>query len=290
MSSLPYFPFYPADFEADTSHLTLEEDGAYNRLLRLMWMTPGCSLPDDGAWIARRMRADADTYDRVISPLLTEFFKRAKGRVYSPRLTAISEETNEKHIRRVEAGKKGGRPPKSLKTNDTGESNAKALAKQPEPEPEPELSKGKEEPKGSSKKPAARASQVPSDFQPTSSGMEYAVAKGMPAAIIPAQVEKFILHHQSKGSTFKDVGRAWQTWCLNYASFRPTASNVVDHPRKAATDVTKYHPLAIDMGGGWWTQPGGEVEWYRDTNECRADKRTRDLQAAEEAEALRGAI
>ena len=148
----------------------------------------------------------------------------------------------------------------------------------------------KEEPKGSSKKPAARASQVPSDFQPTSSGMEYAVAKGMPAAIIPAQVEKFILHHQSKGSTFKDVGRAWQTWCLNYASFRPTASNVVDHPRKAATDVTKYHPLAIDMGGGWWTQPGGEVEWYRDTNECRADKRTRDLQAAEEAEALRGAI
>lgn len=148
--------------------------------------------------------------------------------------------------------------------------------------------KVKEEPSGSPKKSVSR--QVPSDFQPTSSGMEYAVAKGMPAAIIPAQVEKFILHHQSKGSTFKDVGRAWQTWCLNYASFRPTASNVVDHPRKAATDVTKYHPLAIDMGGGWWTQPGGEVEWYRDTNECRADKRTRDLQAAEEAEALRGAI
>ncbi|MCP5097247.1 MAG: YdaU family protein, partial [Chloroflexi bacterium] len=35
--SLPYFPMYPTDFEADTSHLTLEEDGAYNRLLRLMW-------------------------------------------------------------------------------------------------------------------------------------------------------------------------------------------------------------------------------------------------------------
>ena len=36
MSQLPYFPLYPTDFEADTSHLTLEEDGAYNRLLRLM--------------------------------------------------------------------------------------------------------------------------------------------------------------------------------------------------------------------------------------------------------------
>lgn len=49
--SLPYFPMFPTDFEAKTSHLTLAEDGAYNRLLRLMWMTPGCSLPDDDAWI-----------------------------------------------------------------------------------------------------------------------------------------------------------------------------------------------------------------------------------------------
>jgi uncharacterized protein YdaU (DUF1376 family) len=30
--SLPYFPMYPTDFEAKTSHLTLAEDGAYNRL------------------------------------------------------------------------------------------------------------------------------------------------------------------------------------------------------------------------------------------------------------------
>jgi uncharacterized protein YdaU (DUF1376 family) len=52
--SLPYFPMYPSDFEAKTSHLTLLEDGAYNRLLRLCWMTPGCSIPADEAWIMRR--------------------------------------------------------------------------------------------------------------------------------------------------------------------------------------------------------------------------------------------
>lgn len=141
--SLPYFPLYPSDFEAKTSHLTLEEDGAYNRLLRLCWMTPGCSLPDDPAWIARRMRVDAVTYDRVIAPLLDEFFRREKGRVFQPKLMLIHDDANLKHERRVDAGKKGGRPPKSLKENEATESNAKALPKQPEPEPEVKYSVAK---------------------------------------------------------------------------------------------------------------------------------------------------
>jgi uncharacterized protein YdaU (DUF1376 family) len=135
--SLAYFPFYPVDYEADTAHLSLEEDGAYNRLLRLCWMTPGCSLPDDPAWIMRRLRVDAATYERVVSVVLSEFFKRRRGRVYSPRLAAIFEETNAAHKRRVNAGKKGGRPAKSLKNKEPDESNDKALPKQPEPEPEP---------------------------------------------------------------------------------------------------------------------------------------------------------
>lgn len=134
--SLPYFPMFPSDFEAKTSHLTLEEDGAYNRLLRLSWMTPGCSLPDDPAWIARRMRVDMATYERVIGPLLNEFFYRAKGRVWNRKLIEIYEETSEKHTRRVEAGKKGGRPAKPLKDKETVQSNAKAMPKQPEPEPD----------------------------------------------------------------------------------------------------------------------------------------------------------
>lgn len=135
--SLPYFPMYPSDFEAKTSHLTLEEDGAYNRLLRLCWMMPDCSLPDDPTWIARRMRVDMDTFNRVVAPLLDEFFQRAKGRVFNRKLTEVYGEANEKHERRVEAGKKGGRPAKSLETNETTQTKAKAKPKQPEPEPEP---------------------------------------------------------------------------------------------------------------------------------------------------------
>ena len=134
--SLPYFPLYPTDFEADTSHLTLAEDGAYNRLLRLMWMTPGCSLPDDDQWIMRRMRVDQDTFDRVVLVVISEFFKRKGGRVLSPRLARIFEESSLAHKKRISAGSKGGKA-KALKTNKPMPSNALAMPKQPEPEPEP---------------------------------------------------------------------------------------------------------------------------------------------------------
>lgn len=134
--SLPYFNMYPADFEADTSHLTLEEDGAYNRLIRLMWMTPGCSLPDDDAWIARRMRCDAETFARVVKPLICEFLCVENGRVFSPRLRREAMLSEEAHKRRVDAGSKGGRKPKPLGNNGSEPSNAKAMPKQPEPEPD----------------------------------------------------------------------------------------------------------------------------------------------------------
>lgn len=136
--SLPYFPMFPSDFEAKTSHLTLEEDGAYNRLLRLMWMTNGCSLPDDDAWIMRRMRVDKDTYDRVVLVVIEEFCERRNGRVSNARLTKVFTESADKHKKRVLAGSKGGKA-KALNNNNNHSSNAKAKPKQPEPEPEPNI-------------------------------------------------------------------------------------------------------------------------------------------------------
>lgn len=135
--SLPYFPLYPTDFEADTSHLTLAEDGAYNRLLRLMWMTPNCDLPDDDEWLRRRLRCSRMEYGEVAAPVIAEFFKRENGRISNTRLLEEYEKAKASHEKRVSAGQKGGKT-KSLKNNDTPPSNAKAKPKQPEPYPEPD--------------------------------------------------------------------------------------------------------------------------------------------------------
>ena len=119
-------PLFVGDYEADTAHLTIEEDGAYMRLLRLCWRTPGCSIPHDPAWIARRLRVDADTFDRLVAPLIGEFFRVEKGRVFSPRLTSEYERVATTFEKRSEAGRKGGRPTKRLKTDENSESRDKS--------------------------------------------------------------------------------------------------------------------------------------------------------------------
>ena len=84
--SLPYFPLYLSDFEAKTSHLTIAEDGAYNRLLRVCWMTPGCSMPADEGWIMRRVRAHTEDEKEAVRAVLDEFFTVKDGRYFSPAL------------------------------------------------------------------------------------------------------------------------------------------------------------------------------------------------------------
>lgn len=134
--SLPYFPMYPTDFEAKTSHLTMAEDGAYNRLLRICWMTPGCDMPADEAWVMRRARAVTDADQDAVRSVLGEFFTIENGRFSNARLKRVFAASVEAHEKRVSAGSKGGKA-KSLKINNTRPSNAKAKPKQPEPEPEP---------------------------------------------------------------------------------------------------------------------------------------------------------
>lgn len=133
---LPYFPMYPTDFEAKTSHLSIAEDGAYNRLLRLCWMTPGCSLPADEEWIMRRARAMTEADREAVRTVLGEFFTLENGRYSNARLTREFHAANEAHEKRKQAGAKGGRT-KALKSNEPESSKAKAMPKQPEPEPEP---------------------------------------------------------------------------------------------------------------------------------------------------------
>lgn len=189
--ALPYFPMFPTDFEAKTSHLTLAEDGAYNRLLRLMWMTSGCTLPADNSWIMRRMRVDQEEFDTVVSVVISEFFTVENGRLSNAKLGRIFTETNEAHQKRVLAGSKGGKA-KSLKANSSASSNAKAMPKQPEPEPE----LYKEEPKGSlspsvPKKPSPTGTRISEDWVLSKHLGEWAMDEGATREMVQSQAEQF---------------------------------------------------------------------------------------------------
>jgi len=126
---LPYMPFYVSDHEAKTSHLTLIEDGVYSRLLRLCWLTPGCKLPNDEKWIARRMRVSELDFYELVAPMLDEFFHVERGRVFEPDLLAQWIKSKTHYDKKVEAGRKGGKASQKanpLKIDDLASSNAQA--------------------------------------------------------------------------------------------------------------------------------------------------------------------
>jgi uncharacterized protein YdaU (DUF1376 family) len=127
--SLPYFRLYPTDYEAKTAHLSLLEDGAYNRLLRLCWSMPNCELPDDDAWIMRRLRVRTDEERDAVLTVLSEYFTRANRAVSNKRLSEEFEHATSRHDAARINGMKGGRKPKSLETNETEESNGLAAGK-----------------------------------------------------------------------------------------------------------------------------------------------------------------
>lgn len=117
MSDLPSMPLFVDVFEAATSHLTLEEDGAYNRLLRLCWRTSGCTIPNDPSWIAKRLRLSADDFERVVRPLIDEFFTVENGRLFQKRQRKEFEYVTNIIAVRKEAGSMGGKA-RALKYND----------------------------------------------------------------------------------------------------------------------------------------------------------------------------
>ena len=126
--SLPYFPLYPSDFDGDTRHLSLLEDGVYNRLLRLCWQTSGCSVPNDPQWLFRRLSARTEEEQRAVLAVVEEFFEVRRGRLHNPRLTREHEKATARHKAASENGKKGSRPVKPMKNRKKDESYGFAAA------------------------------------------------------------------------------------------------------------------------------------------------------------------
>lgn len=140
MSTHPYIPLYVDDYDAHTSHLSPAEDGVYGRLLRLAWRTPGCSLPNDPAWLSRKLRLSEADFAAIAQPVIDEFFKVLRGRLVQGRLKSEYDNISRKKTARKLAGKKGG-DAKALKKQEKASSNATFLPADagafPNPEPEP---------------------------------------------------------------------------------------------------------------------------------------------------------
>ena len=105
-----YYPFNIGDFSLHTSHLTLEEEGVYRRLLDFYYDTES-PIPLETQPVIRRLRlvSHADIFDSV----LCEFFTKEADGWHNTRADVELNEYHKKANVARENGKKGGRPKKN---------------------------------------------------------------------------------------------------------------------------------------------------------------------------------
>jgi uncharacterized protein YdaU (DUF1376 family) len=74
---MEWYPWYPTDFQNDTWHLSLAEEGAYRRLIDEYMRRRG-PLPDDNRALAAIVRVGLEEWS-VIAPVVRKFFRARDG-------------------------------------------------------------------------------------------------------------------------------------------------------------------------------------------------------------------
>lgn len=236
-------PFYVDDFEADTAHLSLEEDGVYNRLLRLCWRTPDCSVPDDRSWIMRRMRVDEDTYRRVVEPIIQEYFTRDQGRIWQKRQRQEYAFVSDLVRKRKEAGSRGGKA-SALKRKEIDPSKATAL---PPASGESAGSKNEESTARTTSTPTSKkereanasqkkgGSRLPADWILPKNWGHWAITQGLKEETVRRESERFRDYWYSVAGA-KGVKCDWE------ATWRNWVRQAIDFDRKSPFPVSQPRP------------------------------------------------
>ncbi|HEX2526904.1 MAG TPA: DUF1376 domain-containing protein [Geminicoccus sp.] len=136
MADFPAMPFYTDAYLADTTHLTTEEHGAYLLLLFAAWRSPGCSLRDDDAFLARVAKVSLDRWLKRIKPVMLPFWQVKGGIWTQKKQQSVREKLGAISKKRAEAGRQG-RVPKPLAEQEAAPANEGANGQQPAPYPKP---------------------------------------------------------------------------------------------------------------------------------------------------------
>lgn len=98
---------YPGDYLRDTMHLTLEECGAYDRLMDIYYST-GEPIPNDIDVIKRYLR-ESKQKTRKIMKVLANFFEEKHGLLYHKRIEFELAKSLKMHKTAVANGRAGGK-------------------------------------------------------------------------------------------------------------------------------------------------------------------------------------
>lgn len=104
-----FYPRYPAHYVAKTLHLTMEQDGAYSRLLDWCYMNER-PVPHGQRYAIAR--ASKPSEKRAVDAILSEFFSRSENEWQNSRVSSEIVEADLRISAAKANGRKGGRPRK----------------------------------------------------------------------------------------------------------------------------------------------------------------------------------
>lgn len=107
MAGYPHLPLFVKDYLVDTTHLTLEQSGAYLHLLMHAW-TRGGTVADDDRQLAAFCKVSLKKW-KAIRPALEPFFQIIEGAWNNKRLSQEWQYVRDVSEKRAAAGAKGGK-------------------------------------------------------------------------------------------------------------------------------------------------------------------------------------
>lgn len=264
MSTTPYFPFYPADYMADTAHLSTEQHGAYMLLLMTAWARGG-RLPNEPAKLARIARVSPRRW-HIIADDVLEFWEVEGDEIISKRLEREHKKASSKSQKRSDAGKRGAKA-KALKNKEPAPAIAKQTLKH-SPEPEPlDTSVSKREAR-------KRATRLPEDWVIPTDWLDYAEAQGLTRERAQNLADEMLTWSLTKPQgTSLDWKRSYQNWARRAAKNGDTGHDNSRNPSgpsasrgRAASQQRKSAWVSAleELGGGDASperpeRPGGDA-------------------------------
>jgi len=135
-----WFPFYQGDFLRDTGDLSLNQNGAYVKLL-FFYYASGNPLPSDQSGLYRIAGAQDDGERAAVDFVVSRFFVLRDGAYHQDRADREIAKRNDLHERHSNAGRKRWQKPSSSLAEAGYEPSMSQAYAKPQPQPQPQEEK-----------------------------------------------------------------------------------------------------------------------------------------------------
>jgi len=237
---LNYYEHHIGDYDSATSHLSMLEDAAYSRLMRLYYRKE-LPIPADTAEACRLIRAHSKDERKAVESVLREFFSLEVDGWHQTRCDGDVERYQKKAEKNREVGKLGGRPRK-VETQKEPTDNHGGYFQEPKANPPQTPVTSNQTPDTSGKTKRVPALSV-----------DFLVAEGL----TPKTAQGWVDHRKAKGARltelawegFKDEVSKAPGWTLEAATLKAIARNWTSF--EAQWVATERTPLATSKHSGF---------------------------------------